>query len=468
MKKIGNTIKDMLCYNLLLKAISVLVAIVIWLLVINIDDPQVTTTIRNIPVRIVNEGAITDNDKVYDILSGDTVDIKVTGPRTLVDSLQKSDFTAEANFSDLSITNAVPIDVSINNGRYESKITISEKSENAMRLRVRELIEKEYELAVVQSGNPEQGFIMYKANPEEQTVLVKAPESVHATISKIAVIVNFNGDENENLKYTGAVVAYDNNNKIMDTKEEHITIDRVTMPVDVVLYYKQTLDIEYNVTDNFSENILMTGYEASIKHIDIVGQKDVLLDLDVINVPVDHVVFTDDKQEIIINLQNYLPDGVFIYNSNGLSTVKATVEEIITKSFTINSEDIGIRKIPTGYEASINEDTTLTVTLMGREEDLSELDIDKLAPYVDLSETIEGSNKLLVNLVVPDEITQVSQVYVEVTLTLKASGEPDSDADGQQSTTGGQQNNTDGQQSSTGGQQGGTDEQQSTTADASN
>ena len=63
--------------NIGLKLLSVVLGFLVWLLVLNIDDSAVTRTIRDIPVNLVNTDAITSQNQLYTITSGDTVDIVV-------------------------------------------------------------------------------------------------------------------------------------------------------------------------------------------------------------------------------------------------------------------------------------------------------------------------------------------------------------------------------------------------------
>ena len=59
--------------NIGLKLLSVVLGFLVWLLVLNIDDSAVTRTIRDIPVNLVNTDAITSQNQLYTITSGDTV-----------------------------------------------------------------------------------------------------------------------------------------------------------------------------------------------------------------------------------------------------------------------------------------------------------------------------------------------------------------------------------------------------------
>ena len=51
--------------NLALKLLSIIVAFIIWLVIINITDPTVIKRFNNIPVDILNENVITSSNQVY-------------------------------------------------------------------------------------------------------------------------------------------------------------------------------------------------------------------------------------------------------------------------------------------------------------------------------------------------------------------------------------------------------------------
>lgn len=433
--KISRTIiKDMLCNNVVLKIASVIFAVAVWLLVINIEDPQVTTTIKNIPVHILNESAITGNEEAYDILSGDMVDIKVTGPRTIVDSLTREDFTATADFKDLSKTNAVPINVSVNSTRYESKISISEKSQNAMRLSVMALVEKEYDIGVQVIGTLQQEYVLYSATPKETKVIIKAPEAVHKRISKVSLILNLLGSETGNFTYLCGAVAYDFSNAMLDTKTNHITISNANISVDGVVYYKKSVEINYNVINNMDTNIIMTNYQASADRVDIVGAKEQLDNIHSIDIPDELTTLTNDRREVQIDLNTFLPEGVMVYSEDNIFTITAETEGKVTKTITLRTGDIGIRNIPDGYEASISSSGNISFILTGRQADIDSIDVEKLAPYVDLSLAVIGENQMRVNVILPDDVSQSENISVTVVVTEKNSSRPEDDITEQETT----------------------------------
>ena len=67
MKKFSTT-------NLTLKIISVALAFLIWLIVVNVSNPEVTRT-KSVTVEIINDNIITSAAKTYDIIGSNTVTI---------------------------------------------------------------------------------------------------------------------------------------------------------------------------------------------------------------------------------------------------------------------------------------------------------------------------------------------------------------------------------------------------------
>ena len=106
-----------------LKLLSVVLAAVAWLVIISLADPSDTRTINNIPVKILHEELLSQSGKSYSIEGGDepTASIDVTGPRSVMQELKASDFTATADIEEMiDINGAVPIRVTSNSPRVSS------------------------------------------------------------------------------------------------------------------------------------------------------------------------------------------------------------------------------------------------------------------------------------------------------------------------------------------------------------
>ena len=78
--------------DLLLKILSVVFAFLLWMFVINTDNPVIKKTFSDVPVDMLNEQVLDELNQTYKIESGDTVSFTVKGKKDVVDRLTKSDF----------------------------------------------------------------------------------------------------------------------------------------------------------------------------------------------------------------------------------------------------------------------------------------------------------------------------------------------------------------------------------------
>ena len=128
MKKAITKIKMSLTHNVGIKIVAVIIATLVWLMVINISDPEKTIIIYGVPVTVTDEETITDMGMVYNIESGHYVNITVSGKRSVVGKLSTSDFEARASLKELSKVNSIPIDISAKRNSLARKVTIEKQS----------------------------------------------------------------------------------------------------------------------------------------------------------------------------------------------------------------------------------------------------------------------------------------------------------------------------------------------------
>ena len=76
--------KNAVLNNIGIKLISVLIALIIWMTIINIDDPYKTRTF-SVTVQTINEDALKSVNKVYEVIEGSTANVKVKGKKSVVD-----------------------------------------------------------------------------------------------------------------------------------------------------------------------------------------------------------------------------------------------------------------------------------------------------------------------------------------------------------------------------------------------
>ncbi|MBR3643458.1 MAG: hypothetical protein IKN57_08130, partial [Parasporobacterium sp.] len=96
--------KKLLTDNIGLKILALLVATVLWVVVVNVDDPVVEKRFSGVTVEVANAEAITRQNKTYEILdNSDTITVIVKGKRSILDQMSKDYIKATADIKNLTI-----------------------------------------------------------------------------------------------------------------------------------------------------------------------------------------------------------------------------------------------------------------------------------------------------------------------------------------------------------------------------
>ena len=103
--------KEKLSNNLFLKIISIFVAFIVWLVVIDISNPPVTLT-KTVTLQIEGEDIISTAGKTYTLNVGNSVNVTYNVRSKDRDKVSADDFKAYIDLGDLySVTGAVPVNI---------------------------------------------------------------------------------------------------------------------------------------------------------------------------------------------------------------------------------------------------------------------------------------------------------------------------------------------------------------------
>lgn len=412
--------KKILTNNIGFKLLSLLFAIVFWLIVVNIDDPEVTRTIQGIPVTTLDEDVITGNNQVYQVISGNEVTITVKGPRSMVDRMTKDDFLAEAPFSEKSNVDAVPVYVSFRNSKYEKDCEITQKT-MSMKLSIENIINKSFEININHVSELSSSYYLGKESITPKTVSVSAPESIINQIENVAVDVDLSSHTEDfsmplNIKYytgTGSEVSLGVNSSVNTSTATYSANIYQVREVPLKCGYVGNVADGYELVEVTSEKstIRIAGPDANL--IDSIVLPDELLNLSKATADV----------SVEADIAALLPSGVYLCNPNdAVMKITAKIEKLVTSTYRIPVSEIDKTNIPAGFSAEISEQS-INVRLIGLEKEHSSFSVNDLNAYVDLKNTVEGNNEVIVRFTLPNGLKLVDEVRVNVLISKDGGGD---------------------------------------------
>lgn len=421
--------KNKLTRNWGLKIASFLSAAVLWLVVTNINDPIMTYRVTDVPVTIKNANLITDRGQVYEVLDGtDMIDVvTVSAPRSIIDSLDRSNIVAVADINDLTSVDTVAIKLSTN--KYNDKLDSIRGNIDSVRLSIEEKLSKSLPVKSVTTGEVREGFIVGSVSTDQNLIRISGPKSIVSRVSKAQAEVDISGFSN-NISTDCEVRLYDEEGNEITAENLEKSISKVRVNAEIL--ERKTLPLTCEVTGTPEDGCQFTGEVTFSKAaVTVAGRSKLLENIEAIAIPAGVVDVTGATEDVtvLVDITKYLQDGVTLAENNfvGRVDVTAKIEAERDRAVRIPVGRIRFDGLPEGYRAVITEPVNeCSITFSGLLAVLNEVTAEEVTAVVDLEawmadedmeELTEGSYWMPVNATVEGRNLRqngVSEVRVHI------------------------------------------------------
>lgn len=305
------TKKDKAKTPMWVKYLSVALSLIIWIAVTMMIDPVVDITIPNVSVSIMNDSILKDNQKTYNIKSGETISVEIEGKRSIVQKVTSSEIIAKADFNELSITNAIPIRISIPS--YGRKVDILNDNQ-VMTVEIENIVQTTLPVEVQIIGNPNKDKVAKVSDDVIEPITVNVPQSIVKTLDKAVATVDVTGYATS---FTTEIepVIYDKNGNIVDSSKMTLAKKTVMAGVDMLETKSIPLKVELKEQGK-NEDVYfdIKDYTVEQKKIKIAIEENAK-DINELVVSVLPDVNSENINTLMIDLKQYLPEGVYLAGS---------------------------------------------------------------------------------------------------------------------------------------------------------
>lgn len=416
-----------------LKILSLLIAILIWVVVKNVQDPMLVKVITSIPVTIVNESYLASKLEVPLLIEGqDTVNVKVKGRESVVKELAREDFTAVADMTQIismeTTPRMVPVKVSCE-GLLDSDISVTPGN---IQVDIEKQTSVEKIIAVntgdtVPDKNYEVGVL--KANPEKVTI--SGPESIVNKIDRVVAMVDVSDRKETRTELDSELKIYDKNQDELSEKQlsyldlKEIRNNKIKVTAE---FWKAQNKISLKAESSGSPK---HGYQVSeIKlvpdTISIAGTDEALQKLaeagNTLEIPGSMIDVSGKSSdfEVNIDLTELLPENTKLardLNSSVIATVK--ILPYNSQDFELPATQIQTENTPEDMDLVFGQEK-ITVRLKGKDEDLKNLKPETVQMKIDLKGYKEGEYTVPVTVTLPGGYELIDEIAVKVKLVAKA------------------------------------------------
>ena len=301
--------------NIGLKMISIGLAFILWLVVVNVSNPEVTDTVTmdidvNYGDELINKG------KYFAL---DTRSVKIsykvrTNQRSLI---QPSSFDAYVDMRDYSVTGAVPVYVTVDSG-VNNLISGITQSPMVIHVSTEDMQEKQFTVSAGVNGSPAEGFVAEDPVMQPAEVSLYGPESEIGKVSRVGVVIDIEGAE-ETLTGKGKVQYFDANDNVIAIGDKVSLSSDVSYTVPV--YKTKSVSVNVPTSGQPAAGYTLTGVETEPRFIQVYGEDEVLNNYNTIYLPEGLLDISGVNSNVTISLamQNYLPEGLHMVQQSDVT-----------------------------------------------------------------------------------------------------------------------------------------------------
>ena len=377
--------------NLGLKILALLFAVILWMGVVNLDDP-VISKVYTVAVTLENENAVASAGKYFEVINDSgNVTFSVSGKRSVLDKMSISDFKATADMSQLIQSDGestVPIEITCL--RYSSQVTISKRVQMLI-VSLEDLMRKQFVIQADVEGTPAEGYTLGEMEVAPNLLKITGPKSEVSKIYNVEATIDVNGMSSE---ITDNVIPtlLDEDGNVIDTTRLTMNLNTVTVKAEILS--EKTVEVKANYSGIPKDGYEVVGITVDPAQITIKGRSEILNAINAITIPADviNAAGADGQFHQQVDLKKYLPDGVEISSDSRSSvTVLVDVEKLASREFIVSTDQIDVDNLLEGYLIEYNS-RTVDIRVFGLQSDLDKLTLSDIRPILDVSGMAPGSH----------------------------------------------------------------------------
>ena len=397
---------ELLKNDTIIKIISVLFAIGLWLAVNPVNTRDYTITLN-----VINEDSLKENNlELKNRNFQRTIQVRVRGKEDKLNQINESDFVAVLDFSQVdSVSNNV---IKIPTPEYIGDvqgIKIQQYWPTSIRVSLERIITKSLDVNIEEpTGQPKAGYkvVSIKVNPEK--VVIRDLESVVNQVASASVDVDLT-DLNESI----AVVK---KCRIFDDKGKEISQLSNKYEVEVIIEIAKEVPVILEKTGSIPENYVGGITEYKPTKVLITGPAEVLDQISGLKTEPANLNGITENTDIPVSL--VLPENVQLVDPDQKIIASVAVEALKEKVINLTRDSIAIKNMDDAMEYEIKT-KEVAVTAKGLQKDLDKVNTSALKPFVNVLGLEEGTYNLPVMFEYNGNATILGSYEVEVLVKKK-------------------------------------------------
>lgn len=413
--------KEKLTNNILLKFLSLVIAFLVWLIVVNADNPIITESFNVTDVQLLNEAYI-DADGKMCMQDEEQAPIRVTikAERKILDRISAADIRAVADLQQAVSLDTDPVMVPVVascEGIAQDDIQVYPQN---LSLHVEDKSTQEFVVNVTTNNTrPDRGYEVGALTSNPEKLKITGPVSLINKIDKVNAAVDV-ADASEDVTAETEVTVIDKNGEAFsDADMSYLNVSQVYVTARL-WKVRSDVKIRAEYSGAPADGYVAESVTTTPNVISVAGSNSALETLEEQNntiwIPAEAVDIsgksTDHEEKV--NVSDYLPEGLKLTADSSedlfvrvnILPEGSTVCEVPTKNIVVENAPA---RMQVAFDTAMIE-----VRIKKASADMDELTEDDIKASIDIEEQGEGSYELPVKIKLPEGYELVDEVTTGV------------------------------------------------------
>ncbi|NCC07830.1 MAG: hypothetical protein EOM30_07275 [Clostridia bacterium] len=379
---------------------SVVLAVALWLVVITVIDPNQS---RTIPVKVSYDyDATAYKTQGLDLINppSRTINVQVSGDNSVIGGLTSSDLLVYPDYSTVTGSGDYTLKIEIEKSDSNKKYEITTGNEQYVEVTFDKVVTQKFPIQVSAVGvEPADGYYMDVPLCSPSEVTLSGPASEMSLIDTVSARVQLTEVRTESVIASVKLTYIDGNGKEVETKNVLSDYDQVEVTIPIYKIKELPVSIVYTGAPAGYDTAQLNA-ALSQSTIRVAGPAE---QIDALSEYTCYVDLTKFKLGESVHCTVSLADGLRNIDSVQDITISFNTVGFITKTVTVTQIDIV--NAAAGTTVSVPTERISSVTLIGKESELSALSQDSVIAQVDASPSnisvVRGQQNMPVKIIIP-------------------------------------------------------------------
>lgn len=307
--------------NLSRKLLSLFIAAIIWVIAVNISNPEVTVE-QTVSISVNYADALEDANKTY-TLETTTAKVSYTIRSENRSLVSAGDFNAYVNLIDYSVTGAVPIyvDVDPSVSDYVSNVTVRPL---VVRVNTEDMIEASFNIVASIEGSAAEGKAVGDLSLSSNQLTLYGPGSDIGRVASCGIVIQVNYADSD-ISGIAEPVFYDSVGNVVTLGDR--TVVRETISYTLPIYNTKRCAVLAGYSGTPASGYTVSSVTCDPASLVIYGPDELLDSYNNITIPdsLINVSSATGNVAVLIDAGTYLPDGLKPVESGDVSIVANVV-----------------------------------------------------------------------------------------------------------------------------------------------